>query len=110
MSELQDGAGKTEPLLRPDLYEMRRPVVVNGRSIRIYGWPKKDHQWLFDLVTEKNSVPPELCVAYAQTPKDGVFVGMLQGKLVPFICLDVNKEEIEAIAEEFTRRLKKYGA
>ncbi len=109
MRELQSGAGKTVPFIHPDFHTIGRPVVVNGRSIRIYGWPPGEHQWLFDLVTKRNSVPDERCISYAQTPKGTVFVGMLDGKLVPFIAYDVSTEETVAIAEEFERRLRNFG-
>jgi hypothetical protein len=101
------GGGKARVFADRDFYELGRPVFVNGRSIRLFAIPEK-HRGLIDDVLEKH-VPEERCVSFIQFDGAAVFVGMLQGKLVPCVTPDVSTEETDAIAREFQLRLERFG-
>lgn len=84
------------------------PVVVKGRSIKLYRIPEKHEQTLIQQVLD-SSVPEECGVSFIEFNGAAVFVGMLQGKLVPCVTTEAAGEEVDLVAAELQRRLERYS-
>ena len=83
------------------------PFIVGGRSIQLF---RLEDRAIIQKVMSTIRVPEECCVSFAQFVKSAVFIGKLEGKLLPVAALKVNDAEVNAIAAELQLRLKRYSA
>ena len=106
--DLLFGSGKHAVLI-PFKYGFAAPINVHGREIQCYQIPKQFRPQLVEANLAR-FIPPEGGVASYYLEDYTVFIGMLEGKIIPCCTPHISQAEALVVAAEMERRIQQYGS
>lgn len=106
---MKTGKGKNYAGVGAFIPKLAMPIMVRGRLVRLYRIPEESQERAVRQVLELE-LPAECGVGFVEYNGAAVFVGMLQGKLVPCMTTEASGPDVEIVAAELQRRLEEYAA